>query len=160
MERYNCCCFFFFFFKQKTAYEISSRDWSSDVCSSDLVDELAEVCVEGGDAALLVILAVLRWIEVRRHRAPEAREILDVLVVGGAELRHGQRPEHPAEVALEERRPLGRHQSTWRHSMSGTHRRPLLSRLVFDDSDSMTDRYLRAHDRGCQCWGCPHQMRV
>src|SRR5215475_5705240 len=25
----------FFFFKQKTAYEIS-RDWSSDVCSSDL----------------------------------------------------------------------------------------------------------------------------
>src|SRR5216110_1384194 len=26
----------FFFFKQKTAYEISSRDWSSDVCSSDL----------------------------------------------------------------------------------------------------------------------------
>src|SRR5690606_40201717 len=27
--------FLFFFFKQKTAYEIS-RDWSSDVCSSDL----------------------------------------------------------------------------------------------------------------------------
>ena len=25
-----------FFFKQKTAYEIVSRDWSSDVCSSDL----------------------------------------------------------------------------------------------------------------------------
>src|ERR671924_1526180 len=29
--------YFFFFFKQKTAYEIVSRDWSSDVCSSDLV---------------------------------------------------------------------------------------------------------------------------
>src|SRR5213082_3258167 len=32
-------CFFivyFFFFKQKTAYEIVSGDWSSDVCSSDL----------------------------------------------------------------------------------------------------------------------------
>ena len=27
---------FVFFFKQKTAYEIVSRDWSSDVCSSDL----------------------------------------------------------------------------------------------------------------------------
>ena len=26
-----------FFFKQKTAYEVVSRDWSSDVCSSDLV---------------------------------------------------------------------------------------------------------------------------
>src|SRR5210317_2475638 len=27
----------FFFFKQKTAYEISEYDWSSDVCSSDLI---------------------------------------------------------------------------------------------------------------------------
>src|SRR5881628_4027752 len=27
---------FFFFFKQKTAYEMSVSDWSSDVCSSDL----------------------------------------------------------------------------------------------------------------------------
>src|SRR5213593_4601107 len=27
---------FFFFFKQKTAYEMVSCDWSSDVCSSDL----------------------------------------------------------------------------------------------------------------------------
>src|SRR6187402_209779 len=26
----------FFFFKQKTAYELVSCDWSSDVCSSDL----------------------------------------------------------------------------------------------------------------------------
>src|SRR6059058_6508374 len=29
-------CVFVFFFKQKTAYEMSLRDWSSDVCSSDL----------------------------------------------------------------------------------------------------------------------------
>ena len=27
---------FVFFFKQKTAYEIGTGDWSSDVCSSDL----------------------------------------------------------------------------------------------------------------------------
>ena len=26
-----------FFFKQKTAYEIGTGDWSSDVCSSDLL---------------------------------------------------------------------------------------------------------------------------
>src|SRR6266511_3424743 len=31
----------FLFFKQKTAYEIS-RDWSSDVCSSDLVGQRAD----------------------------------------------------------------------------------------------------------------------
>src|SRR3546814_7486034 len=30
-------CFCFFFFKQKTAYEMRISDWSSDVCSSDLV---------------------------------------------------------------------------------------------------------------------------
>src|SRR3546814_78192 len=29
--------FVFFFFKQKTAYEMRISDWSSDVCSSDLV---------------------------------------------------------------------------------------------------------------------------
>ena len=29
----------FFFFKQKTAYEIGTGDWSSDVCSSDLDDD-------------------------------------------------------------------------------------------------------------------------
>src|SRR3546814_2551021 len=28
----------FFFFKQKTAYEMRISDWSSDVCSSDLVN--------------------------------------------------------------------------------------------------------------------------
>src|SRR3546814_2830974 len=33
------CTFYclFFFFKQKTAYEMRISDWSSDVCSSDLV---------------------------------------------------------------------------------------------------------------------------
>src|SRR3546814_12585526 len=30
--------FLFFFFKQKTAYEMRISDWSSDVCSSDLID--------------------------------------------------------------------------------------------------------------------------
>src|SRR5881628_4136589 len=34
--RFSCCLFSFFFFKQKTAYEMSVSDWSSDVCSSDL----------------------------------------------------------------------------------------------------------------------------
>src|SRR3546814_7152036 len=31
----------FFFFKQKTAYEMRISDWSSDVCSSDLVLAIA-----------------------------------------------------------------------------------------------------------------------
>src|SRR3546814_9626970 len=33
----------FFFFKQKTAYEMRISDWSSDVCSSDLMERYAEI---------------------------------------------------------------------------------------------------------------------
>src|SRR3546814_9105666 len=33
---------YFVFFKQKTAYEMRISDWSSDVCSSDLLDFLAQ----------------------------------------------------------------------------------------------------------------------
>src|SRR3546814_8730684 len=35
-------CFFCFFFKQKTAYEMRISDWSSDVCSSDLLAKLRD----------------------------------------------------------------------------------------------------------------------
>src|SRR3546814_991305 len=34
----------FFFVKQKTAYEMRISDWSSDVCSSDLLDRVAPLC--------------------------------------------------------------------------------------------------------------------
>src|SRR3546814_2345383 len=34
---FHMYCLFFFFFKQKTAYEMRISDWSSDVCSSDLL---------------------------------------------------------------------------------------------------------------------------
>src|SRR3546814_10119068 len=39
-----------FFFKQKTAYELRISDWSSDVCSSDLmtqIDQRARLAREG-----------------------------------------------------------------------------------------------------------------
>src|SRR3546814_2949815 len=53
----------FFVFKQKTAYEMRISDWSSDVCSSDLVGEQRLVAVivaslelkgAGGDVDLVV----------------------------------------------------------------------------------------------------------
>ena len=39
----------FFFFKQKTAYEIVTCDWSSDVCSSDLfnIENTCSCNIEG-----------------------------------------------------------------------------------------------------------------
>src|SRR3546814_7364060 len=42
----SCCLcdvLYFFFFKQKTAYEMRISDWSSDVCSSDLLKRLRSV---------------------------------------------------------------------------------------------------------------------
>src|SRR3546814_1279053 len=35
---------FFFFFKQNTAYEVRISDWSSDVCSSDLIGKTMLTC--------------------------------------------------------------------------------------------------------------------
>src|SRR3546814_5743776 len=37
-----CYLCVFFFFKQKTAYEMRISDWSSDVCSSDLMDAVVQ----------------------------------------------------------------------------------------------------------------------
>ena len=54
--------FFFFFFKQKTAYEIVVRDWSSDVCSSDLGFDTGTYASQAGlellciDFELLILL--------------------------------------------------------------------------------------------------------
>src|SRR3546814_2840579 len=40
-------CWVLFFFKQKTAYEMRISDWSSDVCSSDLVGADGELAAPG-----------------------------------------------------------------------------------------------------------------
>src|SRR3546814_8967207 len=42
----------FFFFKQKTAYEMRISDWSSDVCSSDLVTPDPDVLASKDDKGL------------------------------------------------------------------------------------------------------------
>src|SRR5881397_3182863 len=46
-----CCCFFC---KQKTAYEMAQCDWSSDVCSSELVLFAAVFKAVGGKATSTV----------------------------------------------------------------------------------------------------------
>src|SRR3546814_4873976 len=59
-----CRVFFFFFFKQKTAYEMRISDWSSDVCSSDLFDEIGGIGVD----------QMRRFLGRRRDRRFHARE--------------------------------------------------------------------------------------
>src|SRR3546814_16784256 len=45
----------FFFFKQKTAYEMRISDWSSDVCSSDLLQN-----VDGGIQGIATVSALFQ----------------------------------------------------------------------------------------------------
>src|SRR3546814_9169761 len=59
-----CCvklivCYLFFFFKQKTAYEMRISDWSSDVCSSDLILASSVVGLFQGAITRFALLAVL-----------------------------------------------------------------------------------------------------
>src|SRR6059058_5613270 len=57
---------FFFFFKQKTAYEMSLRDWSSDVWSSDLLEQQD---VAEADVVLQIVHAIAK----RPERSEERR---------------------------------------------------------------------------------------
>ena len=60
----------FFFFKQKTAYEIVSRDWSSDVCSSDLVILFAMILMYAVmlliNAASMLLVPITQVVPVAR----------------------------------------------------------------------------------------------
>ena len=50
------------FFKQKTAYEIPKRDWSSDVCSSDLILTAAAAIISIADVmALAAAESFQKW---------------------------------------------------------------------------------------------------
>src|SRR3546814_4781397 len=79
----------FFFFKQKTAYEMRISDWSSDVCSSDLLtaslaDKVKEVRVTGRlvDSPACVVVDenelsphLLRMLQAAGQAAPEVKQI-------------------------------------------------------------------------------------
>src|SRR3546814_6978324 len=62
---------YFFFFKQKTAYERRISDWSSDVCSSDLLGH-GELLLRQGDAQHVHIGDA---VEVERKPAPAAADV-------------------------------------------------------------------------------------
>src|SRR3546814_9908398 len=87
--------FFLFFFKQKTAYDMRISDWSSDVCSSDLVADAAqrqfELVAFAGELEHFLLgepLRVARKLLVERLHALD--RLRDRLPVG----------EHPAQPAM------------------------------------------------------------
>src|SRR3546814_1783392 len=66
-------CSSFCFFKQKTGYEMRISDWSSDVCSSDLIKELTrlgadEIVPEELETSVEIFARVLR-----RYGVPNGR---------------------------------------------------------------------------------------
>ena len=66
----------FFFFKQKTAYEIRPRDWSSDVCSSDLDGETEDMIDDWSDQKqVLAKFLSLSPAEVARLTRSEERRV-------------------------------------------------------------------------------------
>src|SRR3546814_10728636 len=79
-------CMFFFFFKQKTAYEMRISDWSSDVCSSDLLDQTG-------------VLPVVNQIELHPHfHQDELREFHaehDIVTEAWSPLGRGQLWDNP-----------------------------------------------------------------
>ena len=79
--------FVFFFFKQKTAYEMCGRDWSSDVCSSDLWEaEVVAVTWEEDVIAVTWEAEVMgvKLLEVKAIRvANESMMIITLVSIGG-----------------------------------------------------------------------------
>src|SRR3546814_10311034 len=70
------CFLFFFFFKQKTAYEMRISDWSSDVCSSDLVDISLSVSPIVDSTLKIVGASKIARDITDRRRAEEQKDLL------------------------------------------------------------------------------------
>src|SRR3546814_2432873 len=69
---------FFFFFKQKTAYEMRISDWSSDVCSSDLLIVPDRALIEAGIAKDMVESLLAR--NMSRIFAHDQRDLTLIIV--------------------------------------------------------------------------------
>src|SRR3546814_12814637 len=68
----------FFVVKQKTAYEMRMSDWSSDVCSSDLLDIERQFSL---DAMGVLTLPIRHAIEKRRFEQAKLKAANDSLVI-------------------------------------------------------------------------------
>src|SRR3546814_1016047 len=88
-----------FFCKHKTAYEMRISDWSSDVCSSDLICSARSHAAFQGDAQYT------RWIK-RTASAPvdihkKLIELLHIEDIGGGQ-ECAQTPSLPSELCVDD----------------------------------------------------------
>src|SRR3546814_2924825 len=81
-----CCCvvWLFFFVKQKTAYERRISDWSSDVCSSDLMAPGMAKCAKTLAKCEIVVSGPGRAAFLEHHlgKLGEVRSSVDRPVIG------------------------------------------------------------------------------
>src|SRR3546814_17047170 len=94
------CAVVLFFFKQKTAYEMRISDWSSDVCSSDLV--AADVSADTGLAAQRRAVLDRADYRLRPHYRALRRDDVDgppvrAAAVSGNRVRTGVSPEKSSQ---------------------------------------------------------------
>src|SRR3546814_9448162 len=102
-DRFICFCSYFFFFKQKTAYEMRISDWSSYVCSSDLLRKLVAHTTLSG------------------HDFHKVRKIVSMQVSYYDTLRSLERNDHALQMRSEERRVRKECVSTCRSRWSPYH---------------------------------------
>src|SRR3546814_7346076 len=101
----SICYFNFFFFKQKTAYEMRISDWSSDVCSSDLL-------VRGG-----IMRAGRSFVVRAQPHAPHAFA-LEIKLAPDVDHQRQFGRNRNAEAKLKHRPPI-RLDPQWRDAASG-----------------------------------------
>src|SRR3546814_5279141 len=83
--------YFFFFFKQKTAYEMRISDWSSDVCSSDLIPKTRAPPDEGRISSCSTQPPFLQiFFDLRRNDDDCHQPLLRCLIARSEERRVGK----------------------------------------------------------------------
>src|SRR3546814_6940901 len=93
-----CCLLFVVFFKQKTAYEMRISDWSSDVCSSDLIG-IAEAPT-GVEHELLAVVQKQAAVGAAPARIAGREMLADITQRQRAEQGIAQRVDHHIAIGM------------------------------------------------------------
>src|SRR3546814_3885494 len=95
---YSVCVFFFVFFKQKTAYDMRISDWSSDVCSSDLLRGHLVIEIDAGRGHLVPGLSPRATVGLLAHGSPLRTAPKPAWLPRKAGVGGEMRPERPAQA--------------------------------------------------------------
>src|SRR3546814_5047568 len=90
---------FFVFFRHNAAYEMRISDWSSDVCSSYLLD----ACVVHGQGLDRGAAVHLHGVVIRSDRVAVQLDILDPQILAGLRIGQGKRIEQIGRASCRER---------------------------------------------------------